>query len=119
MSWDDWSDLDVSAKVADILGLAWYVSPGRFGSKCWLLGDTYKDCGIELPNYCQSWSDIGPLIDKHGILLSSTHCPAGSGLVYTADSNDRVHDAGWQPSYCRAAAIVFLMMNGVKSDGKK
>lgn len=115
-TWDDWSNHDIDCAVAKALGYKPYYKEGYRinGGCCVVSNESPMYQGVYAPS--SDWSVMGRLIDKHGIQLSSTQCPAGSGLVFTACSNDRIHQAPWSDTYCRAAAIVFLMMNGVRPD---
>lgn len=74
--------------------------------------------GEPLPDYCNSWADAGPIIQKNGIAIMPDS-PTGDWLAFAEftlcegewefESEPTNHVAGSNP--LRAAMIVFLMMN--------
>ena len=122
-TWDDWSDFDISKAVADSLNIDWHCKPdGKLNSSySWVYSDSYgKRDGnpIDLPDYCNSWADMGPLmveknigvwpLVRHGIdsWIAKFFGSAADSFVTTFSFECK--------NPLRAAAIVFLMMNGVK-----
>lgn len=86
-TWDDWSDKEVSDSVAKIY------------SNSYLTRD-----------YCSSWADMGPLIVAEKIALYPN-----KREEWCADCYYKSIDIGHtHKNPLRAAAIVFLMMKGVK-----
>jgi len=103
-TWDDWSDKEVSDGVAKIVG-------------------TYSEfCSTH--DYCNSWADMGPLMFDWDISIFRdvstnpkvfTAVPKGWWSVGNGFVSSLGIDIGYtHPNPLRAAAIVFLMMNGVK-----
>lgn len=109
-TWDDWSDKEIDSSVASIV----------FDCKGWSKTKSFYGLYIELnegkeikvqsvPNYCNNWADIGPIIASNGISL------VWIGGVDDAWKARSVHTNSFvSANPLRAAAIVFLMMNGVK-----
>lgn len=63
----------------------------------------------EQKNYCNSWADAGPIIEKHNIsLLCST---MRSQKVWEAMTPDGEEHCWAETNPLRAAMIVFLMMH--------
>ncbi|WP_336707632.1 MULTISPECIES: phage protein NinX family protein [unclassified Cedecea] len=104
------SDFEINKAVADIvMNGTWHVTPSHPDNKTggWLYGSN----GIQtypLPDYCNSWADAGPIIEKNGI-----------GIYFIGEGHHRGKwgsDApGGRPyvygdSLLRNAMIVFLMM---------
>lgn len=103
-TWDDWSDKDVNKAVEKITGMYCEDVDGRYVQTC---------------DYCNNWSDIGPIIVDYGICLTSP-TKGRKTANWSASWNE---DGGrWSSgdivfgdkNPLRAAAIVFLEMNGVK-----
>ena len=118
MNYSEMSDHEIDIEVAKKLGINWYLRPSdnRNNVGIWVYGE--NDDGktaIELPNYCNSWADIGPIIEKYGIeisLMFSGDWCASRISKYTYDSapiysNDEQFS---DENPKRAAAIVFLMI---------
>ncbi|MFY0403331.1 phage protein NinX family protein [Pantoea dispersa] len=107
------SDFEINKAVGEInLEGKWACKPGCAGnqSDSWHYGsvDTFVTPYPALPDYCNSWADAGPIIQKYGISLhyiGGGHERGGwgaddpSGEKYTYNDNP-----------LRAAMIVFLMM---------
>jgi len=60
----------------------------------------------EYTDYCNSWGDMGPLIDEFDIDLQ--HDYVGNGLKHASDIGDWHYAA--HRNILRAAAIVYLLM---------
>ena len=109
-TWNDWSDLEVNRKVAEVLGKKVVQHSMMFEGKLWVIEG---DNGIErLPDYCNSWEEIGKIIVENGLSLEPYNYPYKAWLASTAFSIDVFSDK----SPLRAVAIVFLMMNGVEEN---
>ena len=117
MTWDDWSDLEVNKAVYEALGLtpddldilvesmsnqlveAMPFMPKAYEGVCIYYG---KD-------YCNNPADMWPVIIENNISLIND----GAGNIGAAHDDFK---QVWLPKYraLRAAAIVFLEINGVK-----
>lgn len=106
------SDFEINRAVGEIaLKGRWSCKPGTGGNdtESWYYGsvDTFVTPYAELPDYCNSWADVGPIAEKNFIGLVKTQ----EGWCSTSDD---VHDDGIyfvDEKPCRAICIVFLMMN--------
>lgn len=116
MNWDDVSDKAINKAVAEKTG--WTVLPDQYNQDEVVAINKY---GFEENlDYCNSWSDMGPIIYQHSIslVLDGDHntavknfeCFNGEGGGFTGDYE---HE---HTNPLRAAVIVYLMMNGVKPD---
>lgn len=120
-TWDDLTDLEINKEVAKFDG---GLMPVPDGLESAIIGDVehYYDSLRMLwschKGYCDSWDNIGPIISDNGICLISPTKGRKSSL-WSASWNE---DGGkWSSgdivfgdkNPLRAAAIVFLMMNGV------
>lgn len=122
-TWDDWSDLDVSNKITELknngdmsrhikINGLWHFSCSYVvqGIKFADIGGNFK--WIPCPHYCNNPLDIWPIIYNNGMSIQAPD-----------EYFDEWHASklGVNISYChknplRAAAIVFLMMNGVNPE---
>jgi hypothetical protein len=117
-TWDDWSDLEIDAQVTMVV----------YNLHDWEYSDNMQQfyhcgaCGNEtnnqpVINYCNSWADMGPIIAKSKIDLTyeggfrmeweSSH------IKHLNEYEVDVVGSNYHVNPLRAAAIVFLMMNGV------
>lgn len=115
-TWDDWSDFDVNAFVTmHVYNLHdWEYSENmQQFFHCGVTGDeTYTQNVID---YCNNWSYMGPLAINSNIVI--TPCMGsnnGDATGYFEHKNPITIDFCVNDKALRAAAIVFLMMNGVK-----
>ena len=138
-TWDDWSDSQITIAVNDVTKKHHDVEIRKPDDDNDWIGDSAGTCvdkevvigwkgeGVDeevfIIDYCNSWSDMGPIIAKVGISLSHNIARVDAdSLVY-----DKKFDNGFhifrhegamgdisERAYLRAAAIVFLEMNGVK-----
>lgn len=112
-TWNDWSNLDVNRRVAEVLGKKVVQHSMMFEGKVWVIegwdGGIYK-----IPDYCNSWEEIGKIIVENGLSLEPYNYQNKAWLASTAFSIDVFCDK----SPLRAVAIVFLMMNGVEENGE-
>lgn len=106
-TWDDWSDFDINLAVAKVLGFV--VSKESHGhSDVEARGDDGYHAWFTI-DYCNNWADMGPIIDEKRINLNAYDAPE-QGWTATSDTSFFVDS----DNPLRAAAIVYLMMNGVK-----
>ena len=130
-TWDDWSDADITIAVNNITnelqnlrviecreGSYVYIGDddaGTYAGNGEVVGD-WHEAPYEsfLIDYCD-WKDMGPLIDDNDIWIQPDLAGDGKKHAYITGSSE-LHMSDKNP--CRAAAIVFLMMNGVSPDGK-
>ena len=70
----------------------------------------YVDCC-----FCSSWDDMGPIIQSSGIIVD------GNGVAWRVKEDEDAYAdfVNCPEKPLRAAAIVYLMMNGVKPEGCK
>ena len=116
MNYSEMSDHEIDIEVAKKLGINWYLRPSdnRNNVGIWVYGE--NDDGktaIELPNYCNSWADIGPIIEKYGIDIEwpEDHLGSiGSCKKYRQGATDIIVEFKLKSQALRTAAIVFLMM---------
>lgn len=109
-TWDDLSDFDVNKAVAIAVGHKCYYDRGNYTND----GKNVVVKGKGVVGWfdpCNNWADMGPIIDKNNI----TTGPCSSGKKMAASYRGGFDDiVFFDNKTCRAAAIVFLMMNGVK-----
>lgn len=112
MIWDDWSDEDINRAMTCIV----------YNCHGWELtknGTAYYHCGIdssgyyiqEIIDFCNSPEEMWPIILENRINLNAYDDP-DQGWSATTDTSFFVDS----DNPLRAAAIVFLMMNGVKPE---
>lgn len=64
----EYTELSIRTKCADLLDVAWHLKPNEF-TRNWQYSDRYLELGdggkaVELPDYCNNWSDAEPIIEK-------------------------------------------------------
>lgn len=116
-SWDDWTDLEVNKSIAIAKGQK-VIQQSMFNiGRVWAIegwdGGIYK-----IPDYCNSWADMGPIIANSKIDLTyeggfrmeweSSH------IKHLSEYDVDVIGSNYHVNPLRAAAIVFLEMNGAK-----
>lgn len=116
-TWNDWSDLEVNRKVAEVLGKKVVQHSMMFEGKVWVIEG---DNGIErLPDYCNDVVHTWPIILSRNITvakhinLDEWECFGGG---YFINYEHQIKSFGGDYSHenpLRSAMIVFLMMNGV------
>jgi len=72
--------------------------------------------GTQLKNYCNSWADAGPIIEKHMICLAADVFaqPQDGGKWVAQPAYGWQHERIRHDNPLRAAMIVFLMMQEQK-----
>lgn len=109
-TWDDWGDEDINRAMTCII----------YNCHGWGLtqnGNGYYHCGVdgsgyylqEVIDFCNSPEEMWPIIIENRINLNAYNDPE-QGWSSTTDTSFFVDS----DNPLRAAAIVFLMMNGVK-----
>lgn len=114
-TWDDWSDFDISLAVAKFVAIDGLVeSNGK---------------SVHIPEYhkriCLGWktfwvsnpADMWPIILENNIVI--TPCMGfsiGDATGYSEHENPIISEFNDNSKALRAAAIVFLMMNGVNPE---
>lgn len=119
-TWDDWSDEAIDVKVTRIV----------FGCSGWAVtSDANKLCRFDENNrllytqevikYCNSWANIGQILLDKGIGMVAEN----GKLIGATTSSQQYYEPYGDTIYShdhvnplRAAAIVFLMMNGVNPE---
>lgn len=121
-TWDDWSDFEINIAVADALGVFWHCAPHRNAEYKWLYSENYHLCdtkvnhSVELPMYCSSPADMWPIIADSRISIETADIINGeltweAFCLFVDDWRSARHK---NANPLRAAAIVFLIMNGAK-----
>lgn len=100
-TWDDWSDFEINKSVEKITDMYCEDCEGKY---------------IPTFDYCNSWADMGQLISENGIDIEwpDFYCDTGTATKVMHGDADIQCDFTEKDKALRAAAIVFLMMNGVK-----
>lgn len=120
MTWDDWSDLEVTVKICEVYGINFEIIQGVVICSVKHKGDNVISISGSV-DYCNNPADMWPIIIKHGICLTSP-TKGRKSVNWSASWNE---DGGkWSSgdiafgdkNPLRAAAIVFLMIKGVKPD---
>lgn len=113
-TWDDWSDFEINKAVVCALGLKilsiWTVNPNVFIT----LGSSEASKKVD---YCNNPADMWPIILENNIVL--TPCMGaniGDATGYSEHQNPVISEFNDNSKALRAAAIVFLMMNGVNPE---
>ena len=114
-TWDDWSDFEVNKAVAERLGLVTGGANDNYACVKVKKSEDYR--AWYLVDYCNSWNDIGPIIERNNITIAcyDGEWSAFSGFRPWADTDIRDNETHCK-NIKRAAAIVFLIMNGVNPD---
>ena len=127
-TWDDWSDFEISNKITElknnrdmtrnikIMGL-WHRSCAYVaqGVKFVDIGGEFK--WVPCANYCSDPSAMWSIILKNNIVV--TPCMGaniGDATGYSEHQNHVISEFDDNSKALRAAAIVFLMMNGVNPE---
>lgn len=102
MNYSEMSDFEINKAVAIAEGHSCYYGDGSFtnglmGRKVTVKGNGVVGC----MDFCNSWADAGPIIEKYGICL----IPLKKGWLTGINGVDVKND-----NPLRAAMIVFLMM---------
>ena len=123
-TWDDWSDFEVNKAIANALGVSWHLKPNTYDNTNWVWSANYdNDKGVELPCYCNNPADMWPICLDNGISLINDkgYCHATTDPYETYEPHGLSKSDGFhsymvkdKSKLMRAAAIVFLEMNGVK-----
>lgn len=120
-TWDDWSDFKINKRIAD------FIFPEQIRStkaaKKNVVDVLIANGGKgfyrhEYVDYCNNWADIGPIIEQNGISINYD-CetqPDNSAEWWNVNGfgDDGEVRVDYKLNPKRSAAIVFLMMNGVK-----
>lgn len=124
MNYAEMSDFEINKAVGEIaLEGKWACKPGHSGneSDSWYYGsvDTFVTPYCQLPDYCNSWADAGPIIQQNLIDLEALYDftdeseeeiePTGLWAA-RAVVNGFIHSRSEDKNPLRAAMIVFLMM---------
>lgn len=112
MDYDNATDFEINKAVVETLGFC-LISNNQAGSSSVVRyktgsGTMTKYLAVD---YCNSWADIGPIIEDHKIDLM--HLPKCKKWV--ADSFCSVFSY-MDPNPRRTAAVVFLKMQGASND---
>jgi len=95
------SDFEINKLVAEAQGL-------NGGDKDFFIGHTNM-----VPDYCNSWADMGPIVEKHNISISPMlvmTSPVGA-YEYTGEWSADIYsvdDVSLDRNPLRAAAIIYL-----------
>ncbi len=103
------SDFEVNKKLANLMNVKWSCSPSASPNGQWLFTNKYKEIEGEstpLPDYCNNWSDIGPLIESYLIELEYLD---GFGWTASAAPNQDCASSCYDNPK-RAAAICIIKL---------
>lgn len=105
------SNFEINKLVAEEEGVKWHLSPYSKSNDTphWIYCDNWDSVNgdsIYLPDYCNSWGDMGQIIEYKKICLVSNE--SGGEWVAFLDEFDTIMASNESP--LRAAAIVYLMM---------
>lgn len=110
------SDFEINRAVGEIaLKGRWSCKPGTGGNdtESWYYGsvDAFVTPYAELPDYCNSWADAGPMAEEELIsIYYDGDCWIGeTGTEFGAFSVE-------SDKPCRGIAIVFLMMKDAEKE---
>ena len=109
MNYEDMSDLEINKAVACKLGLRFFIKPNSNGNQTedWVYGGIGSPNEMtELADYCNSWADMGSIIEREKI---GGHFGKATPNLYFALSRDE-NNICTHVNPLRAAAIVYLMM---------
>lgn len=114
MNYADMSDFEINKAVGEIaLEGKWACKPGHSGneSDLWYYGsvDTFVTPYCQLPDYCNSWADAGPIIMGNKICLSC-YPHRNDWDAFTLSDKGYAEETTYDENPLRAAMIVFLMM---------
>lgn len=110
------SDFEISKLVAEKEGVRWHINPSHplNNTDGWIFytSGTNGDTTL-LPDYCNSWADIGPIIEHEGVSLikwpNKEEYEASIAIYYGHGVIDaEIYYSHTNP--LRAAAIVYLLM---------
>jgi hypothetical protein len=133
MDYSKLSDFEINKAVSEKLGLHWHCKPLSHMNKTmsWLYSDNYAQCdtarfvAIDLPDYCNSWADMGAIILNYGIcLMSPIHKSTNDKWEASWNESGGRWNGGGDIRFrhknpLRAAAIVYLMMgDNVKTEAQ-
>lgn len=121
MDYTKLSDHEINKLVAHQLG---YTEQGEgwidnADGIYWYILDPKEGYRYSLPNYCKSWAEAGPIIEKESICLQKETdiCCSDCCEVFERDNWEASHaiENIWfdDPNPVRAAMIVFLKLKGV------
>lgn len=113
-NWDDWGDYEINKTIVKLLGIS-FEDMNDFKPEPYIFNEDKKS----VFDPCNNWSDIGPIMLENGISLTKVS-DSGEHLYCVNDGywhhgnfiDSNIEYVHTNP--LRAAAIVFLMMNGVK-----
>lgn len=108
-SWDDWSDFEINKSIASIVIGGSNFTEGVEG--CVMCYSLSGWC-IANPNYCNNPADMWPIIVDNSITINYDTCQAHVSSYF----NEAIKISVSRNMVLRAAAIVFLMMNGVNPE---
>lgn len=111
-TWDDWSDFELSKAVAKIVA---HDGKVEVGNSVVHIHQYHNGVCIGWKTFdINSWADMGPVTEKHHIsLMQPDEDDDRWNAIHWCDGGECMYDE-YHKNPLRAAAIVFLMMNGVK-----
>ncbi|MGB2063563.1 MAG: phage protein NinX family protein [Marinomonas gallaica] len=124
MNWDDVSDFEINQllhktkKAIDLdAWISWVKNQGRSESSILFGENVYTQ---HVPDYCNLWAYMGPLIFRENLDVVSPN--SWDDLWSVSKFNFETLEFEFEcenANPLRAAAIVYLMMNGVKPEDCK
>jgi len=102
------TDWEINVAVAKCLGYA--ASPNKYHPTSVVTNYGNGRRGLNSHDYCNSWSDMGPIIVENKISLVELSSVATGWKAQAMHLEGKPHSSN--PSPLRAAAIVYLMIKG-------
>lgn len=115
-TWDDWSDFEINCSVAIALGCDVVIEFTPSSSSVYCGYEGLKSTQDER-DYCNNPAYMWPIILENNIV--ATPCMGasiGDATGYSEHQNPVISEFNDNSKALRAAAIVFLMMNGVNPE---
>ena len=112
-TWDDWSDFEINCSMAIAQGCDVVVELSPSSSSVYCGYEGLESTQAER-DYCNNPADIWPIIYNNEIQVTPSKSELSSAATFT--NHGYVDKERYDKNPLRAAAIVFLMMNGVNPE---
>ncbi|KGD79778.1 hypothetical protein ID10_08735 [Pantoea agglomerans] len=115
MNYAEMTDFEINKAVGEIaLEGKWACKPGCSGNKSdsWYYGsvDTFVTPYSQLPDYCNSWTDAGPIIQENLIALKPVPLYVGGYRWFATEGDGLFGLKAADNNPLRAAMMLFLAM---------
>lgn len=110
MDWNNKSDFEVNKRLAELLGMAIYECQSasvKAKGNAVLICDSSAPYGIREVDYCNSWADIGLLIEKYELKIDPRRTM--EKLPYMVSFSDRIWACDKNPRRASAICIIKLL----------